>query len=39
MESYYLSVSVNDTGIGMDYECKKKCFKLFGNLKIKQDVN
>ena len=34
-----MSVSVSDTGIGMDEEMKKKCFTLFGNLKFKQDIN
>ena len=34
-----LEISVSDTGVGMDPDQKKKCFKLFGNLKIKQDVN
>jgi signal transduction histidine kinase len=35
----FLSVSVSDTGIGMNEEMKKKCFLLFGNLKFKQDIN
>lgn len=38
-EKMYLSVSVSDTGVGMDSEMRKKCFTLFGNLKIKKDVN
>jgi signal transduction histidine kinase len=38
-EKNYLSVSVGDTGVGMDAEMRKKCFTLFGNLKIKKDVN
>ena len=35
----FLSISVSDTGIGMNEEMKKKCFLLFGNLKFKQDIN
>ena len=35
----FLSVSIEDTGIGMNEEMKKKCFTLFGNLKFKQDIN
>jgi signal transduction histidine kinase len=35
----WLSISVSDTGIGMNEEMKKKCFLLFGNLKFKQDIN
>jgi hypothetical protein len=38
-DKVYLSVSVGDTGVGMDVEMRKKCFTLFGNLKIKKDVN
>ena len=35
----FLSISVSDTGIGMNEEMKKKCFLLFGNLKFKQDIS
>jgi signal transduction histidine kinase len=35
----YIKVSVSDSGCGMNEEIKKKCFVLFGNLKIKRDVN
>ena len=35
----YLSVSVSDTGVGMNEEMRRKCFTLFGNLKFKKDVN
>jgi hypothetical protein len=38
-ENIYLSVSVSDTGVGMNEEMRKKCFTLFGNLKFKKDVN
>lgn len=34
-KSLWLSVSVSDTGVGMNEEMKKKCFMLFGNLKFK----
>ena len=39
MEKVYLSVSVSDTGVGMNEEMRLKCFTLFGNLKFKKDVN
>jgi signal transduction histidine kinase len=35
----YIKVSVSDSGCGMNEEIKKKCFVLFGNLKIKRDIN
>jgi signal transduction histidine kinase len=35
----YIRVSVSDSGCGMNEEIKKKCFVLFGNLKIKRDIN
>jgi two-component system sensor histidine kinase/response regulator len=38
-EKVYLSVSVSDTGVGMNEEMRRKCFTLFGNLKFKKDVN
>jgi len=38
-EKLYLSCSVTDTGVGMNYELKRKCFTLFGNLKFKKEVN
>ena len=38
-ENMYLSVSVSDTGVGMNEEMRKKCFTMFGNLKFKKDVN
>ena len=38
-EKLYLSCSVTDSGVGMNYELKRKCFTLFGNLKFKKDVN
>ena len=37
--SLFLSVSVTDSGCGMNDEMKKKCFVLFGNLKFKKDIN
>ncbi len=39
VDNLYLKVSVSDTGCGMNEEMKKKCFVLFGNLKIKRDIN
>jgi signal transduction histidine kinase len=38
-ENLFLSVSVSDTGCGMNEEMRKKCFTLFGNLKFKKDIN
>lgn len=38
-ENMYLSVSVSDSGVGMNEEMRKKCFTMFGNLKFKKDVN
>jgi len=35
----YLSVSVSDSGVGMNEEMRKKCFTMFGNLKFNKDVN
>lgn len=34
-----MSISVTDSGCGMNDEMKKKCFVLFGNLKFKKDIN
>ena len=39
IENLFLSVSVADTGCGMNREIKRKCFTLFGNLKFKKDIN
>jgi len=38
-EKMYLSVSVSDSGVGMNEEMRKKCFTMFGNLKFNKDVN
>ena len=38
-DSLYISVSVSDTGCGMDDQMKRTCFTLFGNLKFKKDIN
>jgi signal transduction histidine kinase len=35
----YLSISVADSGCGMNEEMKKKCCTLFGNLKFKKEIN
>lgn len=37
--SIFLSVSVSDTGCGMNDDLKRKCFVLFGNLRFKKDIN
>ena len=39
IEKIYLSVSVSDTGVGMNEKMRRKCFTMFGNLKFKKDVN
>lgn len=38
-QKIYLSVSVTDTGVGMDDYVQKNCFALFGNLKFKNNIN
>jgi len=38
-EKMFLSVSVTDTGVGMNEDVRRRCFTLFGNLKFKKDVN
>ena len=37
VEKVYLSVSVSDTGVGMNEDMRRKCFTMFGNLKFKKD--
>ena len=39
MDNYFISVSVSDTGTGMDEETKKKCLTLFGGIKFMKDIN
>lgn len=36
---YWLSFSVIDTGQGIPEETRRKCFTLFGNTKVKNDIN
>ena len=35
----WISVSVSDTGKGMDAETRRTAFKMFGNYKVKNDIN
>ena len=37
--SFFIGVSVSDTGSGMDEETKKKCFTHFGGAKQMKDIN
>ena len=38
-EQLYISVSVSDTGCGMNKDQKHNCFTLFGNRRLKNNIN